>query len=59
VDPAEELDLLRSIVRKIVRGDPHGQAYFDVELGIIDAHVNDFTPDEESYLRAVQTEVGG
>src|SRR5688500_9441033 len=55
-EAADQLDMVESIIRKIVRGDPQGQAYFDIEMGIIDAHA-DFTLEEQVYLREVQAEI--
>lgn len=54
---ASEIELLTSIVRKIVRGDPKGQEYFDIDGGVIDSWVLDLTDDERAYLHAVQDEV--
>lgn len=54
---ANRLSLLESIVSKIVRGDPHGQAHFDIEYGVIDAHA-DFSPEEQDLLREFEQTPG-
>lgn len=49
--------LAEGILRKIIRGDTYGQAYFDIEDGVVDAHIPDFTDEEKAYLHRLKAEV--